>query len=104
LSDRHPPLPDLETQVRDLLVVLDAVGSWSTVIVSVGNPAGALFAATHPRRTRALCYFDPSARGIRSGDYPFGTTEEEAEREIDWVERTWGTDSFAAAWVADIAR
>ncbi len=46
LSDRHPPLPDLETQVRDLLAVLDVVGSWSTVIVSAGSPAGPLFAAT----------------------------------------------------------
>ncbi len=74
LSDRHPPLPDLETQVRDLLAVLDVVGSWSTVIVSAGSPAGPLFAATHPRRTRALCYFDPGARGrVRSEDYPFAT-------------------------------
>jgi class 3 adenylate cyclase len=101
LSDRHPPLPDLETQVRDVLAVLDAVGSWSTVIVSAGNPVGPLFAATHPRRTRALCYFDPGARGIRSEDYPFGMTE--AERELDWVEKTWGTDSFAAAWMAEVA-
>jgi len=104
LSDRHPPLPDLETQVRDLLAVLDVVGSWSTVIVSAGSPAGPLFAATHPRRTRALCYFDPSARGrVRSEDYPFGLTEDEAERELEWIERTWGTDSFAAAWMAYVA-
>jgi pimeloyl-ACP methyl ester carboxylesterase len=103
LSDRHPPLPDLETQVRDLLVVLDAVGSWSTVIVSAGNPVGALFTATHPRRTRAFCYFDPGARGLRSKDYPFGESEDEAERELDWVEGTWGSDAFAAAWLADVA-
>jgi len=103
LSDRHPPLPDLETQVRDILAVLDAVGSWSTVIVSAGNPAGAVFAAAHPRRTRAFCYFDPGARGMRSDDYPFGVSEEEGERELAWTEKTWGTDAFAASMLAEVA-
>lgn len=102
LSDRHRPLPDLETQVGDMLAVLDAVGSWSTVIVSAGNPAGALFAATHPRRTRAFCYFDPSARAIRSEDYPFGETDEEAERDLETIEATWGADAYAAAMLAEL--
>jgi class 3 adenylate cyclase len=102
LSDRHAPLPDLETQVRDIITVLDAVGSRSTVIVSAGNPAGAMFAAMHPRRTRAFCYFDPGARGTRSEDYPFGDSNEEAERELESLENSWGRDAFAAEMLAYI--
>jgi class 3 adenylate cyclase len=102
LSDRNRPLPDLETQVRDIVAVLDAAGSRSTVVVSAGNAVGPLFAAAHPRRTRALCYFDPTARGIRSEDYPFGKTEGEAERELEDLERKWGTDAVSAAMVAEL--
>ena len=103
LSDRHPPLPDLETQVEDIRAVLDAAGSRSTVIVSAGNPIGPLFAATHPRRTRALCYFDPGARAVRTDDYPWGDTPEDAERGLVEVEATWGTDSWAAGMMAEVA-
>jgi pimeloyl-ACP methyl ester carboxylesterase len=103
LSDRHPPLPDLETQVEDIRAVLDAAGSRSTVIVSAGNPVGPLFAATHPRRAGALCYFDPGARAIRTDDYPWGDTPEDAERELAEIEATWGTDSWAAAMMAEVA-
>ncbi len=103
LSDRNPSLPDLETQVGDIRAVLDAVGSWSTVVVSASNPAGPLFAATHPRRTRALCFWDPSARATRADDYPWGPTLEEAERELTAIEATWGTDAFAASMMAEVA-
>ena len=37
LSDRYAGLPDLETEARDIIAVLDAAGSRSTVIVSAGN-------------------------------------------------------------------
>jgi class 3 adenylate cyclase len=103
LSDRNTPLPDLETQARDILAVLDAVGSHSAVIVSAGNPVGPLFAAAYPRRTRALCCFDPVARWIRSDTYPWGSTTEEAARELADLEGTWGRDSFAGALIASVA-
>ncbi|MGZ8620705.1 MAG: adenylate/guanylate cyclase domain-containing protein [Actinomycetota bacterium] len=103
LSDRNPPLPDLETQVEDIRTVLDAAGSWSTVIVSAANPAGPLFAATHPRRTRALCFWDPTGRATWADDYPCGETPDEAERELGTIEATWGTDAFAASMMAEVA-
>ena len=72
LSDRYAGLPDLETEARDIIAVLDAAGSRSTVIVSAGNVV-ALVAATYPRRVRALASsirrpvdpWPPATRGER---------------------------------------
>jgi class 3 adenylate cyclase len=103
LSDRHTPLPDLETQARDILAVLDAVGSHLVVLFSAANPAGPFFAAAYPRRTRALCLFDPGAREIRTDDYPWGDTPEEAARGLVELENTWGRDAHAGAVMAGVA-
>ncbi len=103
LSDRNAGLPDLETEARDILAVLDAVGSRSTVIVGAGNVVAPLFAATHPRRVRALCLFDPAARGTIADGYPWGATEEEAFADIEAVRRSWGTDGYAAAFMEGVA-
>jgi class 3 adenylate cyclase len=102
LSDRNTPLPDLETQARDMLTVLDAVGSHSVVVFSAGNPAGPFFAATYPRRTRALFFFEPSAREISTDDYPWGYTQEEADLELVNVERSWGRDAYAGALISEV--
>lgn len=75
LSDRYAGLPDLETEVRDIVAVLDAAGSRSTVVVSAANVAAAVLAATYPRRVRALCLFDPEARATVAPDYPWGVTD-----------------------------
>jgi class 3 adenylate cyclase len=103
LSDRHSGLPDLETQARDILTVLDAVGSHEAVLFSAGNPVGPFFAASFPRRTRALCFFDPGARWIRTAGYPYGPSAEEAARELAEVEETWGRDAYAGAVIASVA-
>jgi class 3 adenylate cyclase len=103
LSDRHTPLPDLETQARDVLTVLDAVGSYSTVLFSDDNLVAPFFAATHPRRTRALCFFDPEARWVQTEDYPWGETPEEAARELVDLEYTWGRDAHAASLISRTA-
>jgi class 3 adenylate cyclase len=102
LSDRHAGLPDLETQASDILSVLDSVGSRSTVIVSAGNEAAIMFAATYPRRCRALCLFDPEAAGRRSSDYPWGAPDDEIEADLDAVRLGWGTDAYAAAFIGDV--
>jgi class 3 adenylate cyclase len=103
LSDRHAGLPDLETETRDILAVLDAAGSRSTVVVSAANMVGPLFAAMYPRRVRALCYFDPSARGTRADDYPWAPAEEEARADVEAVRAVWGTDAYAAEFMGLVA-
>jgi class 3 adenylate cyclase len=102
LSDRAVAIPDLETQIGDMLAVLDAVGSHSTVIAGAGPgtfPA-VLFASTHPNRTRALCLWDGQGRMVASDDYPWGYAPDEVERDLREVERSWGTEAYAAALMA----
>ena len=95
LSGRATSLPDLETQVRDVATVLDAVGSRSTVIAGAGPGAHAamLFAATFPERTRALCLWDLYAW---SGS-AFHPTD------LDLLTRTWGSEAAAGAAMARVA-
>ena len=101
LSDRATELPTLETQVEDLRTVLDEVGSYSTVIAGAG-PSGAsaaLFAATHPARTRALVLWTAWVTGTGVG----GPTKGEAERDIQMADESWGTDRYAGAMIAENA-
>jgi class 3 adenylate cyclase len=95
LSGRATTLPDLETQVRDIAVVLDAVGSRSTVVFGSGPGAhvAALFAATFPERTRAAVLWDLFA----------WTGQAFAESDLELVKRSWGTESAAAASMARVA-
>jgi len=103
LSDRYAGLPDLETEVRDIIAVLDAAGSRSTVVVSAGNVVAALLAATYPRRVRALCLFDPEARATMAPGYPWGVTDEEAQADIRAAREGWGSDAFAAEFMEAVA-
>lgn len=103
LSDRYAGLPDLETEARDVIAVLDAAGSRSTVIVSAGNVVAPLVAATYPRRVRALCLFDPEARGTAAEGYPWGVTEGEAQADIKAAREGWGTDAYAAEFMEAVA-
>jgi class 3 adenylate cyclase len=103
LSDRYTGLPDLETEARDVVAVLDAAGSRSTVVVSAGNVVAPLVAATYPRRVRALCLFDVPARGTVAEGYPWGMPSEDVEAEIDTVRAAWGTDSYAASFMEEVA-
>ena len=61
LSDRVDAryLPSLETRMDDMRAVMDAVGSGRAALLgaSEGGPMSVLFAATHPKRTRALVLY-----------------------------------------------
>jgi pimeloyl-ACP methyl ester carboxylesterase len=105
LSDRARSLPDLETQVHDALAVLDAVGSHSTAIIGVGGGTyvAAMFAATLPSRTRALCLWGASGRAAKSSDYSWGASDEEITRTLERVSEMWGTEAYAAAEMARTA-
>jgi class 3 adenylate cyclase len=103
LSDRYAGLPDLETEARDVIAVLDAAGSRSTVVVSAGNVVAPLVAATYPRRVRALCLFDPEARGTVATGYPWAATDEEALADMRAALEGWGTDAYAARFMEAVA-
>ncbi len=92
LSDRVGDLPTLEQRMDDVRAVLDAVGSRQAVLlgVSEGGPLCALYATTYPERTRALVMIGTYAKRRWAPDYPWAPTEEQGERFLDEIQRTWG--------------
>src|SRR5262245_53154282 len=84
LSDRDVGLPTLEQRMDDVRAVLDAVGSERAALlgVSEGGALSALFAATCPERTAALCLVGSFARRLQALDYPWGAAPEERERRL----------------------
>src|SRR6266496_6657601 len=101
LSDRMSPgeLPPLETQMDDLLAVLDAVHVRRAHLV--GNEEGgalcALLAASYPNHVESLTVYAMFPRMTRTDDFPYGPTPEEwaarsAARASLWA-RGWGRDA-----------
>jgi len=79
-------LPDLETQVQDVIAVMDAAGCEQAAIMGFSD-GGALalhLAATYPERCRALVLWNTAARLIQGVDYPWGAPERAL---LDLVER-----------------
>ncbi|MDX6325781.1 MAG: hypothetical protein QOK15_2135 [Nocardioidaceae bacterium] len=87
LSDRPTDAATPEERMDDIRAVMDAAGSDRAVVFgySEGANLGALFAATHPQRTRALVVWGAQARWVRSDDYPWGPTPEDAEKDIAYL-------------------
>jgi class 3 adenylate cyclase len=73
----------MESQVEDMLAVIDEVGCERVVALSTsGNTAGVLFAATHPERTSAVVLANSSVRVRRADDFPEGWSDEELEHGV----------------------
>ena len=71
-------LPSLETQVEDVLAVLDAAGSERAAVLGTneGGPLAMLLAATHPERCQNLVLVGTAARMASGPSYPWGPPEE----------------------------
>ena len=94
ISDPVPfgGLPTLEEWMDDIRAVMDAVGSERAALIS---GAGAcyltlLFAATYPRRTRALVVVDGFARMTGAPDYFPELSQGLTEREMEEARSGWG--------------
>jgi pimeloyl-ACP methyl ester carboxylesterase len=74
LSDRVWGIASLEERMDDVRAVMDAAAVERAAVVGVseGGPMCALFAATHPDRTRALVTMGSYARRNWAPDYPIG--------------------------------
>jgi pimeloyl-ACP methyl ester carboxylesterase len=97
-------LPNLETRVSDLLVVLDAVGSERPILAGIfesGAPA-ALLAASKPERVHSMVWFEPNPRFAWAPDYPWGRTSADMEAEFRDIE-LWGTRAYGRAFQQDEA-
>jgi class 3 adenylate cyclase len=80
LSDPVPldRLPDFDTQVEDVVAVLDAVGSVRPAIVGTndGTLVAILLAAAHPERCGSLVLFAPTAKHDLEGGPPVESVED----------------------------
>jgi len=105
MSDRVSGVPTLETRMDDVRAVMDAAGSERAALIgaSEGGPMSILFAATYPERAWALALCGTFARERWAPDYPFGIRDEEAQREDEDTERTWGTSETSLAIGRELA-
>jgi pimeloyl-ACP methyl ester carboxylesterase len=108
LSDRVSVgrVPTLEERIDDIRAVLDDLGVRRASILGqgYGSPIALLFAATYPERTSSLVLYSPNAKaGLKTDDYPWGSTAEEQAAWRDHSLRMWGTSEFAAEWLARLA-
>jgi len=88
LSDQVQELPGLDQRMDDVRAVMDASGFDDAVIlgVSEGGPLAAVFAATHPERSRGLILYGGFAQF--TSWFP---TEESLEGLFAYIEGDWGT-------------
>jgi pimeloyl-ACP methyl ester carboxylesterase len=93
LSDRGNQPPILELQADDVRAVMDAAGSRTAAVYGVARGAAAMmmFAAGDPERVRALVLYAPTAKTVRSPDWPYGRTEEQAREFFERFVAEMGT-------------
>jgi class 3 adenylate cyclase/alpha-beta hydrolase superfamily lysophospholipase len=108
LSDRVPDdeLPTLEVRMGDAHAVLEAAGSEQAAVFAqgYGTPLGMIFATSYPERTRALILYSPVAKtGLKTDDYPWGSTREEVEALRAQTLERWGSEEFARQWLRRLA-
>jgi class 3 adenylate cyclase len=99
-------LSSWEAWAEDARAVLDTVGSERAVIHG-GTDSGVaaiLFAATHPDRTQGLILAGATARFLRDTDYPWGFSQADADRAVEFLEQMWGTDEMAEFGMPEAAR
>ena len=93
LSDPAAGPSTLEERMDDLTAVLDAAGVERAALfgISEGALMSALFAATHPAKTRALVMYGSYARGLADEDYPWAPEREQVDLGAEMIEEEWGT-------------
>jgi pimeloyl-ACP methyl ester carboxylesterase len=74
-----------------MVAVLDALGCERAVLLGLSAPAGLLFAATHPERTKALVLVNPYARLCRADGYPEGFPDDFVDRTLSLTRERWAT-------------
>jgi pimeloyl-ACP methyl ester carboxylesterase len=94
---------DLQTEVADLRILLDALGSRRPYLVGVltGGAAYAAFAAAHPDRVAGVVWYGAFAQYLQTPDYPWGGTTEELSEYARLIEDGWGSEPFAERFVSN---
>ena len=96
VSDRVADVPTLETRMDDVRAVMEAAGSEQAVLmgVSEGGPMSILFTATYPERVSGLILWGSEVKGVRTDDYPWGKSFDDAIRAVENAAERWGRTDY----------
>ncbi len=105
LSERVFESPTLETEMEDVLAVLDAAGSERVAVLTyaLGGPTGALLAARHSERVHALIMYASIARSTWAPDYDWALRREERDQVIEAMVQGWGEANRLAYFAPSVA-
>jgi pimeloyl-ACP methyl ester carboxylesterase len=93
---------DLDSDVADILSLLDAVGAKRPYLASAvaGGAVYVAFAAKHPERVAGVVWHGAFAQTMASDTYPWGATSDQLEASVRRTEEGWGSEPFAERFVA----
>ena len=119
MSDRIIGTPSLEERSRDIVAIMDAIGSERAAFLgmSEGGAICSMFAAAYPERTSHLILYGSRPCYSNSATWPHGASPEEIETDINDLIANWGNpfqldsgapsaanDPAAAEWFAAYLR
>lgn len=104
LSSRNVAIPNLETRVADLVIVLEAAEASRPALVGWGSSASvhALLASTRPDLISSMVWMNATPRTRRAQDYPWGRTSKELDAELADLQ-LWGTEEYGPVIAKDLA-
>ena len=96
LSDPLQGALSLETEVEDVLAVMDAAGSATAVLLGylTGGPLAIKVAAERPARVRALVLYAAVARSLSAPGYDWANDAGERSAAFDRMVERWGTGAM----------
>jgi pimeloyl-ACP methyl ester carboxylesterase len=96
LSDPLQGALSLETEVEDVLAVMDAAGSTNAVLLGylTGGPLAIKVAAERPARVRALVLYAAVARSLSAPGYDWANDAGERSAAFDRMVERWGTGAM----------
>jgi len=96
MSDQLPDDFTLEEDARDIVTVMDAVGSERAAVLGYtgGGALAAQFAAEYPERCRALMFYAPVIRTMADEGYEWASQPEERAERFAAQSNAWGTGSI----------
>jgi class 3 adenylate cyclase len=99
MSDPVAGAPMLEEQMDDVVAVMDAAGSNEAAVLSMleASTMAALFAATHPERTRALVLYEGMARMSKAPGYDWPLSYDERDALANELRARWGSGETVLA-------
>lgn len=100
LSDRSLGLGSIEQRTRDVIAVMDAVGSASASFVGIseGGPMSIVCASLYPERVERIVLYGTMARTRWAPDYPEGAPADLAEAFVQQVTGEWGTGAVIGTY------